>query len=119
MGVNDEHIEAVATAKPAGTRVHETHGVILPGLLDMHNHPEFNIFAAWEPPQLFANRYRWRGSDIYHKLVRDPRPGGRRDRHPGRIRQGPQPGGGAGTERRSPDFRRAARPSHDRPAEQK
>jgi hypothetical protein len=30
------------------------------------------VFAAWEPPRLFANRYRWRSSDIYHQLVRDP-----------------------------------------------
>jgi cytosine/adenosine deaminase-related metal-dependent hydrolase len=45
--------------------------VILPGLLDLHGHPEFNVFAAWEPPQLFANRYLWRGSPIYQALVRD------------------------------------------------
>jgi cytosine/adenosine deaminase-related metal-dependent hydrolase len=46
--------------------------VILPGLIDLHGHPEFNVFAAWEPPRLFANRYIWRDSDIYHQLVRDP-----------------------------------------------
>jgi 5-methylthioadenosine/S-adenosylhomocysteine deaminase len=46
--------------------------VILPGLLDLHGHPEFNVFAAWEPPQLFANRYLWRASPIYQALVRDP-----------------------------------------------
>ena len=39
--------------------------MILPGLLDLHGHPEFNVFAAWEPPQLFATRYLWRGSPIY------------------------------------------------------
>jgi 5-methylthioadenosine/S-adenosylhomocysteine deaminase len=70
--IDGDHIADIRTHKPTGVAVHETDGVILPGLIDMHNHPEFNIFAAWEPPQLFANRYRWRGSDIYHKLVRDP-----------------------------------------------
>jgi 5-methylthioadenosine/S-adenosylhomocysteine deaminase len=30
-------------------RVHDTAGgVILPGLIDLHGHPEFNVLAAWE-----------------------------------------------------------------------
>jgi 5-methylthioadenosine/S-adenosylhomocysteine deaminase len=65
-------IQAVQKTKPAGVRVHETNGVICPGLIDLHGHPEFNVFAAWEPPQQFNNRYAWRGSDLYHTLVRDP-----------------------------------------------
>jgi cytosine/adenosine deaminase-related metal-dependent hydrolase len=70
--IDGDHIADVRTTKPTGVAVRETDGVILPGLIDMHNHPEFNIFAAWEPPEQFANRYRWRGSEIYHQLVRDP-----------------------------------------------
>jgi 5-methylthioadenosine/S-adenosylhomocysteine deaminase len=70
--VDGGSVAAVQQAVPSGVRVLETGGVILPGLIDLHGHPEFNVFAAWEPPQLFANRYRWRGSDIYHQLVRDP-----------------------------------------------
>ena len=65
-------IQAVQKTKPAGALVHETDGVICPGLIDLHGHPEFNVFAAWEPPQQFPNRYAWRGSDLYHTLVRDP-----------------------------------------------
>jgi cytosine/adenosine deaminase-related metal-dependent hydrolase len=65
-------IQAVQKTKPAGARVHDTGGVICPGLIDLHGHPEFNVFAAWEPPQQFPNRYAWRGSDLYHTLVRDP-----------------------------------------------
>lgn len=65
-------VAAVQQAAPSGVRVLETGGVILPGLIDLHGHPEFNVFAAWEPPALFANRYRWRQSDVYHQLVRDP-----------------------------------------------
>jgi 5-methylthioadenosine/S-adenosylhomocysteine deaminase len=64
-------IQAVQPQQPQGIRVHATGGVILPGLLDLHGHPEFNVFAAWEPPKLFANRYLWRGSPIYQALVRD------------------------------------------------
>jgi 5-methylthioadenosine/S-adenosylhomocysteine deaminase len=65
------HIEAVQAQKPQGVRVHDTDGVILPGMIDLHGHPEFNVFAAWEPPGLFTNRYVWRGSPIYQALVRD------------------------------------------------
>jgi 5-methylthioadenosine/S-adenosylhomocysteine deaminase len=64
------HIEAVQAQKPQGVRVHDTDGVILPGMIDLHGHPEFNVFAAWEPPGLFTNRYVWRGSPIYQALVR-------------------------------------------------
>ena len=65
-------IKAVQKSSPQGFRVHETGGVILPGLIDLHGHPEFNVFAAWEPPRQFVNRYSWRGSALYKQLVRDP-----------------------------------------------
>jgi len=70
--VDGDSVAAVQQAAPQGVRVLETDVVILPGLIDLHGHPEFNVFAAWEPPALFANRYRWRQSDVYHQLVRDP-----------------------------------------------
>jgi 5-methylthioadenosine/S-adenosylhomocysteine deaminase len=65
-------IRAVQKAKPSAARVIDTGGVIAPGLIDLHGHPEFNVFAAWEPPKQFINRYAWRGSDLYHLLIRDP-----------------------------------------------
>jgi 5-methylthioadenosine/S-adenosylhomocysteine deaminase len=65
-------IADVQRTKPSGVDVVETGGVILPGMIDLHGHPEFNVFAAWEPPKLFSNRYAWRASDVYHQLVRDP-----------------------------------------------
>ena len=70
--VAGKQIQAVQKAKPHGVRTHETGGVILPGLIDLHGHPEFNVFAAWEPPRRFPNRYAWRGSDLYKELVRRP-----------------------------------------------
>src|SRR4051794_29830566 len=51
----DNTIQAVQKTKPQGTRVCETEGVILPGLIDLHGHPEFNVFAAWDPPRQFVN----------------------------------------------------------------
>ena len=44
----------------------------MPGMLDLHGHPEFNVFAPWEPPKSYVNRYSWRGSKPYQELVRDP-----------------------------------------------
>jgi 5-methylthioadenosine/S-adenosylhomocysteine deaminase len=65
-------IASVATRRPDGVPVTDTGGVIAPGLIDLHGHPEFNVFAAWDPPRRYDNRYEWRSSDLYHQLVRDP-----------------------------------------------
>ena len=71
VGAGSE-ISAVTKRRPPDVPVVETGGVILPGLIDLHGHPEFNVFAAWEPPQRFINRYQWRGSEVYRRLVREP-----------------------------------------------
>lgn len=68
----DRTILSVQEKAPQGARIQRTQGVILPGLIDLHGHPEYNVFAPWEPPQSYANRYQWRSSDIYTKLIRDP-----------------------------------------------
>src|SRR5919199_634237 len=65
-------IASVTSRAPQGVPVIDTGGVITPGLIDLHGHPEFNVFAAWDPPRQYDNRYAWRGSDLYHRLVRDP-----------------------------------------------
>jgi cytosine/adenosine deaminase-related metal-dependent hydrolase len=65
-------ITQVTAARPEGVRVHDTGGVIMPGLIDLHGHPEFNVFAPWEAPRHFTNRYQWRASDAYHSLIRNP-----------------------------------------------
>ncbi len=71
--ISGETITAVVDG-PAdpGVRVVETDGVILPGLIDLHGHPEYNVFAAWEPPRLYPNRYAWRQSHEYAQVVKDP-----------------------------------------------
>jgi cytosine/adenosine deaminase-related metal-dependent hydrolase len=70
--INGPTIDSVDSTKPDGVRVVDTEGVILPGLIDLHGHPEYNVFAAWEPPRLFPNRYAWRGSDEYRVVVKEP-----------------------------------------------
>jgi 5-methylthioadenosine/S-adenosylhomocysteine deaminase len=70
--IDGTEIAAVQRTRPEGVHVQDSKGVIAPGLIDLHGHPEFNIFAAWEPPKQFINRYAWRGSELYQLLVRDP-----------------------------------------------
>lgn len=66
-------ITAIGSRKPTDSKPLPTHGVILPGLLDLHGHPEFNVFAPWEPPRTYINRYAWRGdTEHYGKLIREP-----------------------------------------------
>ncbi len=71
--VAGDAITRVGTAAPgAGIARIETDGVILPGLIDLHGHPEYNVFAAWEAPRLYPNRSRWRASREYDQVVKQP-----------------------------------------------
>ena len=63
--VEDGTITAISARKPRGVKAIQTDGVIMPGMLDLHGHPEFNVFAPWEPPKTYVNRYSWRGSKPY------------------------------------------------------
>jgi 5-methylthioadenosine/S-adenosylhomocysteine deaminase len=65
-------ISDLTSRRPSGTRALTTDGVIIPGLIDLHGHPEFNVFSAWEPPKTYLNRYAWRGDDPYKLLIREP-----------------------------------------------
>lgn len=68
-------VAAISTSRPADVAsVLETdRSLVLPGLIDLHGHPEFNIFQAWEPPRTYANRYEWRKQEpAYRILVADP-----------------------------------------------
>jgi 5-methylthioadenosine/S-adenosylhomocysteine deaminase len=70
--VRGGQIADVSGRKPSDVRLVQTEGVILPGLLDMHNQPDYNVCAPWEPPETYANRYRWRDSPEYEVLVKAP-----------------------------------------------
>ena len=65
-------ITKIGPRKPSGAKAVATEGIIMPGLLDLHGHPEFNVFAPWEPPKSYLNRYAWRDSTPYHSLIREP-----------------------------------------------
>ena len=55
----------------AATRI-ETRGVIFPGLVDGHNHTQYDYLPFWSPspPQLFQNRYQWPQRQDYKDAVK-------------------------------------------------
>ncbi len=71
--VEDGVIVSIRSTKPRDVeKAVNTGGVVLPGLIDLHGHPEYNVFAAWEPPKVYINRGRWRDSDEYDQLIKKP-----------------------------------------------
>lgn len=65
-------IVEVSERRPSGAVPIATGGVILPGMVDLHGHPEYNVFAAWEPPRRYLNRFGWRSSNEYDAVVKQP-----------------------------------------------
>lgn len=70
-------IEAVQPARDpapdgygAAPRV-ETSGVIYPGLIDLHNHPYYDMRSLWTPPSAvpFTSRYEWRQETHFQRDI--------------------------------------------------
>jgi 5-methylthioadenosine/S-adenosylhomocysteine deaminase len=55
-----------------GETVIDTHGIIAPGLIDLHNHLTYNVFPRWHPIEEFGNRYNWQQKEIYQTLIESP-----------------------------------------------
>jgi 5-methylthioadenosine/S-adenosylhomocysteine deaminase len=72
--VRQGKIEAAgAKAKvPANVTVIDTHAIIAPGLVDLHNHLTWNVFPRWHPIEEFGNRYDWQQKPIYQTLIESP-----------------------------------------------
>jgi 5-methylthioadenosine/S-adenosylhomocysteine deaminase len=69
--IDGDHIAEVLDAKPEGLLRLETDGVILPGLIDLHGHPDYNVLPPWEPPRLYPNRYEWREDPLFETVVKE------------------------------------------------
>ncbi|HUA97954.1 MAG TPA: amidohydrolase family protein [Terracidiphilus sp.] len=65
------HIQAERPDVPDAPAL-ETDDLIFPGFIDLHNHPQFNIFPRWSPPHTFPNRYAWRDWDPYREKIEIP-----------------------------------------------
>jgi 5-methylthioadenosine/S-adenosylhomocysteine deaminase len=57
---------------PPNATVIDTHSVIAPGLIDLHNHLTWNVFPRWHPVQEFGNRYDWQQKPVYQTLIESP-----------------------------------------------
>jgi 5-methylthioadenosine/S-adenosylhomocysteine deaminase len=71
--VDDKIIEVGgAVHAPPRTPVVQTNSIILPGLIDLHNHLTWNLFPRWRPTQTFSNRYDWQQVPIYGIALNTP-----------------------------------------------
>ena len=51
----------------------ETKGVIYPGMIDLHNHPDYGIYPLMPITKKYQDRYEWRWYDeIYNKRITYP-----------------------------------------------
>ena len=50
----------------------DTQGVIYPGLIDLHNHLNYNVLPLWNPPQQYGDRYEWRSEATYKRDISQP-----------------------------------------------
>jgi imidazolonepropionase-like amidohydrolase len=61
---------------PAGFDAHtlavETKATIYPSLIDVHNHPPYNIMPIWHVDKKYADREAWRGSALYAAVLKAP-----------------------------------------------
>jgi cytosine/adenosine deaminase-related metal-dependent hydrolase len=73
LDILNGHIEHIERERPnlPGIPALETDDLIFPGFIDLHNHPIFNVFPRWTPPQKFPNRYAWRSLDAYRAVLED------------------------------------------------
>jgi 5-methylthioadenosine/S-adenosylhomocysteine deaminase len=57
---------------PRNVTVIDTHAIIAPGLIDLHNHLTWNVFPRWHPTEEFGSRYDWQQKPVYQTLIESP-----------------------------------------------
>jgi 5-methylthioadenosine/S-adenosylhomocysteine deaminase len=53
----------------AGATVIETRGIIYPGLVNTHDHPQYDFLPPWTPPTLYGNSDQWQGATAYRAVT--------------------------------------------------
>lgn len=66
------HSVLPSASPPKGLHVVDTDGIILPGLIDLHNHILWSVFPRWNPHGAFANRDMWREVPVYVEKYSKP-----------------------------------------------
>jgi 5-methylthioadenosine/S-adenosylhomocysteine deaminase len=63
--VQGDLIVGIHASAPAGIPAIDTGGLIFPGLIDSHNHPQYNVLGPIPFTQLYEHRDEWRGDPLY------------------------------------------------------
>lgn len=70
--IDGRKIAAVKATGPGPSCATKIDGIILPGLIDLHNHLTWNVHPRWQPPNLYLNRAEWRTSPQHQAAVVEP-----------------------------------------------
>jgi cytosine/adenosine deaminase-related metal-dependent hydrolase len=68
-------VQNAADAPPAGfenVRVIDTGGTIYPGMIELHNHLNYNCIGLWNVPDTYRDRTTWQGDPTYVQQVSAP-----------------------------------------------
>ena len=63
--IEGDQIVGIHDAAPSGIPTVATGGLIFPGLIDSHNHPQYNILGPIPFEELFEHRDEWRNHPLY------------------------------------------------------
>ena len=74
VGIVDGRIVSVSENSPnlPNAVSLNTHGIILPGFVDAHNHLRSNVVPRWRPSRFYSNRHEWRQDPDFIRLVNGP-----------------------------------------------
>lgn len=74
VAIVDDRIVSVSENSPdlPNAITVNTHGIILPGFVDLHNHVPFNVLPRWNPERLFTNRHQWRTDPNVMEKINGP-----------------------------------------------
>lgn len=76
--IDGAHIVSVrprSSDPPAGFDTSEavdTRGTIYPALIELHNHPAYNVMPMWNVDQKYLDRETWRASTVYDSILKSP-----------------------------------------------
>ena len=71
VGDSIKEVGASVNVPPGGTVV-RVDGIILPGMIDLHDHLVWNVFPRWKPGALFRDRYEWQDTEAYAAALKNP-----------------------------------------------
>ena len=63
--IQDGKIVSISGTAPSGVQVVDVKGLIFPGLIDPHNHPQYNVLGHIPFPGTFVDRADWQDDPMY------------------------------------------------------